>query len=704
MSPRKFDPMPRPADIRAKLVEGEVVFQPFYKEEDGFGIVKIKVAAPNGQTQEAVIMGQTGRMEKHGQPGDFAIGDTIRAEGFWDYDFTRGWQFQVSEIDHSVSEHRDLVADWAKRRRVKLDELTTSHVAARWGDGAPEILDANPYALCQAGLGFREADQLVRHRLGRAKAASVDSRRVGAALQQAVIDHEEEGNTMLPRAVANAKLAGLLGVDETAAATALAEVKDTQVVGADEQGYFLYATREIEQRLADMLAELSAQPPKPIDERAILQAAAAGGFKASDEQQQAILSMHRDPMPVLTGGPGTGKTSCLQAALDSLDAMGITYRLMAPTGKAAKRATEATGREATTIHSALGFAYIVGTAAAEPISEELWIMDEVSMLDQEVADAVLRARAEGQRIAFVGDVDQLPSVGKGSVFYDIIASDCGQLTRLTKTFRQGAGSLLLTNAQRVRDGKEPYWSAEQAEAVEGPVLEDFAYMSTRGAADTAARVFAYAQQHPDSLVISPQRSGPCGVYELNRMFQEQLNPGAEVLFEAEDGEYQVSLGDKVLVTRNQKKLGIVNGDIGHIVRADDERVVVRVDGRAVEIPRPKAEKILELGYVLTIHKSQGSQAHQVICPLSGGGNRMLSRNLIYTAWTRGQASCVVIGPKGAIKKALGVNGTERDTGLAHMLEERLAHDLGSKPQLGSLDSAGALEASETQRPQLDISA
>jgi exodeoxyribonuclease V alpha subunit len=228
-------------------------------------------------------------------------------------------------------------------------------------------------------------------------------------------------------------------------------------------------------------------------------------------------------------------------------------------------------------------------------------------------------------------------------------------------------------------------------------------METKSNRDTALKVFEYAQKHPDSLIVSPQRAGLCGVYELNRLFQSKLNPDGAGVFDACDGEYTVCVGDKVLVTKNQKKLDLVNGHIGHIEKVEDDIVTLVVDeGRRVEMPVTKAEKIVELGYVLTIHKSQGSQAHQVVCPLEAGGSgRMLSRNLIYTAWTRGQNSCVVIGPKKAIRKALGINGTDRDTGLQQMLTEGVQLADPARPQLSNLADAAHVEA-EGPAPALDI--
>jgi exodeoxyribonuclease V alpha subunit len=688
-------PMPRPDNVRSRLLEAVVQKQVFAKD-DGFGIVKVFDVTSG---QNATILGPVGKL---------AMSQNVRCEGAWDYDNKNGWQFLVTSVDQSLPEHRDAVKAWATKAKITLSEQTLARAAATWEASAPKVLQANPYMLMNVGLPFDEVDRLVSGRL-KAKDPKVDSRRVAAAISHLVELAQEEGDTYLPRERGEAQLRELLGLAEDAPLgrpLAAASKRMGSRMHTDKQGWALARTQAVERKLADMLIERAQTPDLPVDRDKVIADAAAGGFQLSDEQADAVVSLHQHALASLTGGPGTGKTSCLVAALDSLDAAGTTYVLCSPTGKAAKRLEEATGRSASTVHSLLGYQYIIGRDDPKEIHAKVVLVDEVSMLDTEVAERLLAALRPDQRLVLVGDVDQLPSVGMGSVFNDVLSSGCGNVTRLTKTFRQGAGSLLLTNAQRVRDGVDPLWTVAEAEKAVGPVLADFEHLDTPDAASTAEAVFDYAQKHDDSLVISPQRAGVCGVYALNRLFQSRLNKEGETLFEACDGEETVRVGDRILVTENQKELGIANGETGTVLGMRDDVVTILVDGKRVELALPKAERILELGYVLTIHKSQGSQAHQVVCPLDPStSGRMFSRNLVYTAWTRGQNACVVIGPKSAVRKALTVNGTERATGLAGMLREGLSHEVEpGMPTLSALEEPAAPAVAEAgEAPKLSAS-
>jgi intein/homing endonuclease len=378
------------------------------------------------------------------------------------------------------------------------------------------------------------------------------------------------------------------------------------------------------------------------------------------------------PHNYIAEGALVHNTATLKTLVDSLEEEGQSVLLVAPTGKAAKRMSESTERSAKTLHSALDWQYVQGLKDNPgPLEYDVVVVDESSMMDLELADKLFSRIEEGTRVVLVGDVDQLPAVGQGNVFHDLIDSGKVPTTRLTKTFRQGAGSLLLTNAQRVRDGKEPYWNKESAEKDLGPVLDDFTYLPARSPDHTAKSVLKYADQNPDTMVIAPTRHGRCGVHRLNKDFQNHRNLGAPVLIENEV--YSIRKGDRVLVTKNDRKLGVVNGDLGELVGVSAGMAILKIDGNddLVHMEIPKAEDTLELGYVLTIHKSQGSQASQVVCPLEdGSADHMLNRNLIYTAWTRGQKKCTVIGPRAAIKNALPRQGTDRNTDLARYIRER----------------------------------
>lgn len=694
-------PPPKPPDLTARVLEGVVEFQLFpreAREDSDFGILKV---FDMNTGQEAILKGNVGMWNRR---------SGFRAEGVWGYDFKRGWQFEVNseggieptsitvDDDGNIEwPDYDQLVEWAEEQGIELSEQMAGRGAARWGEEAAAKLEENPWALCDLGLPFAEVDPVVADFAPK----KMDPRRTVAALGQVLLDAQEEGDTYVPRAELAARLKETMGLSPQArmgssVETALESLADSEIVTVTDQGVYRTETFEAETDVARMLVERANAPVDDVDEETALAAATTPGFELTDEQRQAVLSLHRAKIAVITGGPGVGKTATLSGGIKSLSAVGTSFVLCSPTGKAAKRMTEATGHEASTIHSLLGWDYIQGLKA-EPneIEAKVIIVDEASMLDLNLAQKLLSALRPDQRLVLVGDVDQLPAVGMGNVFHDVIDAGCGDITRLTKTFRQGAGSLLLTNAQRVRDGVEPLWTTQEAEKAVGPVLEDFAHIETTGPRATADAVFDYSQSHPDSLVVSPTRSGICGVHSLNDMFQERLNPGGTKVLETEH--YSLKTGDKILVTKNQKKLGIVNGDIGELIGSDGEFITLKVDGSPVQLEVGKAQDMLELGYVLTIHKSQGSQAGQVICPMQPGGasDRMLSRNLIYTAWTRGQQSCVVIGPKKVVRQALKINGTDRATALRSMIREfdSPGHEQ-TRPGLATLETGPDLDGQD----------
>jgi exodeoxyribonuclease V alpha subunit len=367
---------------------------------------------------------------------------------------------------------------------------------------------------------------------------------------------------------------------------------------------------------------------------------------------------------VITGGPGTGKSTTVRAVLDRLDASGEEYALAAPTGKAAKRMAEATGRDASTIHRLLewrgGFSY----RRENPLPYDVVLVDEASMLDIELASALLTACKPETRVIFVGDANQLPSVGPGRVLADLVESGTVPVARLTHVHRAAQESWVCRNAPRVLAGSP----------LEIETLPDFEFARIESADDVAGSVIAALERHPGAQILSPQRTTRAGVDELNARVQGALNqPNGSAEWKVGDRVYRV--GDRVIQTSNNYKLtsrdgteGVFNGEVGEVVAVGDDLTVDFAD-RVVDYDKA-GSFALDLAYALTIHKSQGSEFDWVIVVVHSSHTYMLTRQLFYTAITRAKRGVVLVGNREGIAAATaGKKPQPRNTGLI----ERIAN-------------------------------
>jgi exodeoxyribonuclease V alpha subunit len=361
---------------------------------------------------------------------------------------------------------------------------------------------------------------------------------------------------------------------------------------------------------------------------------------------------------VLTGGPGTGKTTCIQSLIEALEAGSKRYALASPTGRAAKRLSEATGRPASTIHRLLGYSPAEGFKhnARSPLPVDFLVVDEASMLDILLAHHLLKAVEPGAHLLLVGDVDQLPSVGAGDVLRDVIASGIAPLTRLTKIYRQAAGSTIITNAHRINQGKMPRFSnsphagdfflfpAENAEKANDWILEVVC--------ERIPRTFGFDPVN-QVQVLSPMYRGNAGIDALNERLQSNLNPpSAEKPHKTLFGQ-TFRPGDKVMQTRNNYDKEVYNGDIGLVtgLSTQENSLTVDFDGRPVSYDWSEADE-LRLAYAVSVHKAQGSEFPAVVLPMVTQQYLMLQRNLLYTAVTRAQSMCVLVGERRAIAIAV----------------------------------------------------
>ena len=556
---------------------------------------------------------------------------------------------------------------WRERRALRdLYVLLAPHGAGwlatplheRHGPAAIGLVRSDPYRLTEEhGVGFETADAIAR-----AHGVAADSPgRCRAALVHVLQTAERRnGHTFLPLGELRRAAAELVGplpdglVEDLGATHAL--------VVDDDRGA-LPATWEAEAALAEDFAGLAAAPstapPDWLDGAIDGLTAPGDDAEAADgsataEQRAAIEAAFTRRLSVVTGGPGTGKTTLIATVARFAERADLALALCAPTGRAARRLEEATGHPATTIHRLLDWIPQEGPlrGPSYPIECDLLVVDESSMLSLEVARMLFDAVDDGTAVVMVGDADQLPPIGAGKPFADLIDSGAVPVTRLTHVFRQSARSMIVSAAHAVRHGQPP--PVEPADGQE----HDFFVMrrdADAAAADTvvelaSGRLAGHYGVDPirEVQVLSPVYRGALGIDALNERLRATLNPdGAELI----DGDFRA--GDKLIQTRNDYETGLMNGQIAIAVESDgdDERLVVDVDdGRRVEIP-PGALRWLRPAYAISVHRSQGCEMPVVVIPVHAAYGGMVSRNLLYTAITRARQACVLVGQPEAIARA-----------------------------------------------------
>lgn len=407
------------------------------------------------------------------------------------------------------------------------------------------------------------------------------------------------------------------------------------------------------------------------------QLAAESGFRLTEKQQAAVKAALSTKLLVLTGGPGTGKTSTLRAIIVLLEKLNKRYVLASPTGRAAKRLSEAAGAEAKTIHRLLEYSPVGGQQFKRdrdnPLLCDMLVVDEASMLDVLLCNSLLKAVPPSAHVLFVGDVDQLPSVGPGNVLHDLIESWAVTTVQLDRVFRQAEGSGIITNAHLINHGEQPqlrglddffFFPRPQPEACAELVVDLVCNRIPRRFGGDPRRGIQ---------VLSPMHRGPAGVQSLNKLLQEALNPPASAKVERTWGETVFRLGDRVMQVRNNYDLDVYNGDVGEIVSIDrvEQKLTVRFEeargAREVSYDWAYLDE-LQLAYALSIHKSQGGEYPVVVVPLLKQHFMLLQRNLLYTAMTRAKQIVVLVGDQQAIEIAVNNNRVaQRYTGLQRRL-------------------------------------
>ena len=400
------------------------------------------------------------------------------------------------------------------------------------------------------------------------------------------------------------------------------------------------------------------------------------GFSLGSEQAAAVSGAMTHPCFIITGGPGVGKTTILNALLKILVAKKVDAVLCAPTGRASKRLSESTGLEASTIHRLLEIQPESGFTRNDkkPLEGDLFVVDEASMIDARLMASLMNALPEKAHLVLVGDVDQLPSVGPGSVLRDLIDSGKVPVARLTEIYRQTGSSRIITAAHEVNVGNLP--------PLDSPAEADFFFFERDNPEATLdTLVHLIRERIPESFrfdprddiqILTPMNKNSLGTQALNQSIQAVLNPPAELKFEIERFGSTFRTGDKVIQTRNNYDHEVFNGDIGHIrdITTEPVRIEVVFDGEHVVEYEPGDLDELQLAYAITIHKSQGSEFPVVVIPLSTQQYVLLQRNLLYTGITRGKKLVILVGEKKALQMAVGnQESSRRWTGLKHRLQE-----------------------------------
>lgn len=590
----------------------------------------------------------------------------------------------AEKISTSYLEQSELTEIMVWLENHGISNTYAGKIFAKYGSFAIDIMEKDIYRLFQdiEGIGFLTADKLAFN-LGIQRE---DKRRIISGIDYALMQLCNNGHCCIPEMALVDKTAKILQVNNQIIFTILKERIDngslnTEVVGGETliyPPYLYYAEKKVATRLLQLQ-----QATEPLSEDNLSLFIKVwekdNQIQLAQKQKEAIKACLHHGVLVLTGGPGTGKTTVIKGILSILKAQGLKIRLAAPTGRAAKRLSETTGQKALTIHRLLeannlaqddnlqlGFSKDID----DQLDADVIILDEVSMVDIVLMHHFLNAVPDGCRIILVGDTDQLPAVGPGSVLKDIIRSQKIPAIRLDEIFRQAQTSMIIQNAHIINAGRLPDLRKQYSDFVFYELNDDTSI--TQKILDLCTKDLPHEgfDVLKDVQILSPMHRFLCGVENLNLMLQEQLNPKKNQ-DELKYSSQTFRVGDKVMHIRNNYQKNVFNGDIGFIQDINNEKLTVDYFDHIVTYEKNELNE-LTLAYASSVHKSQGSEYKVVIIPLSTSHYIMLQRNLLYTAITRAKQKVIIIGSKKALMTAIQSNRTQKRYTL---LAERLAHKL-----------------------------
>lgn len=592
---------------------------------------------------------------------------------------------KAREIAAQMAEKADMRKAMMFLQKYGISLNLGAKIYQKYGDSVYGVLQENPYRLADdiSGVGFRVADEIAS-RIG----IHMDSDyRIRSGMMYTLLQAAGDGHVYLPKDELFHRASELLGVDESYMEKHLMDLAvDRKVVQKEENGTVLvYPSRYyyLELNTARMLKELNVICPEDetLVQRRISQIEKETGTILDEMQKKAVTEAASHGLFILTGGPGTGKTTTINAIIRFFEGEGAELRLAAPTGRAAKRMTEATGYEAQTIHRLLELSGLPEDGrddrdvhfernAENPLDADVIIIDEMSMVDIHLMHSLLLAVTAGTRLILVGDENQLPSVGPGNVLRDIIRSGIFPVVELKKIFRQASESDIVVNAHKINRGEQVVLDNKS---------RDFFFLKRQNA-DVIIRVLIaliqeklppYVEAEPfDIQVLTPMRKGLLGVERLNQILQRYLNPPDPSKKEREYGQGLFREGDKIMQVKNnyqlewevrgkygipvEKGVGVFNGDTGILKTINEFAETAEVefeDGRWAEYSFKQMEE-LELAYAITIHKSQGSEYPAVVMPLLSGPRMLLNRNLLYTAVTRARKCVTIVGSEETFREMI----------------------------------------------------
>ena len=605
---------------------------------------------------------------------------------------------KAMEIADQVNEKRDLRQAMIFLQQYGITMNLAVKVYQQYGQEVYGIIRENPYRLADdiEGVGFRTADEIAV-RVG----IRMDSDfRIRSGILYVLLQASTEGHTYLPEEELTRRTGQLLEVGEEQIEKQYMDLAIERKIimkqGENQTQIYAASFYYMEANTATMLKQLNVSydvPDLEIEER-VRRIEKQTGMELDEHQMTAVKEAVRNGLLIITGGPGTGKTTTINTIIKYFEMEGLDIFLAAPTGRAAKRMSETTGFEARTIHRMLELNGGVDGAAGferneqNPLETDVVIIDEMSMVDISLMHALLKAVAVGTRLILVGDVNQLPSVGPGSVLRDIIRSHECNVVMLTKIFRQASTSDIIVNAHKINQGEEVTLDNKSM---------DFFFLKRYDADVIISVVLQLIKQKLpkfvdatpyDIQVLTPMRKGLLGVERLNGILQRYLNPPSPQKREKEHGDILLREGDKIMQTRNNYQLeweirtkyglsvdkgtGVFNGDMGIVREINDfaETMTVEFDeGRMVEYPYKLLDE-LELAYAITIHKSQGSEYPAVVIPLLSGPSMLMNRNLLYTAVTRARKCVTLVGNEVTFEQMVqNTSQQKRYSGLCDRLKE-----------------------------------